>query len=87
MLTAVVTLPLLLQVLVAVAVLPLLCDPKVTWTPWTPCTHSCEAGLQSRRITACSHTGDTCQVRYRRVSHNNVVTLLFYFTFSWPKLI
>ena len=57
---------------VAVAVLPLLCDPgsplaQVTWSPWSPCTHSCEAGLQSRRLTACSDTGDMCQVRYRRV--------------------
>ena len=64
--------PVMLQVLVAVAVLPLLCDPgsplaQVTWSPWSPCTHSCEAGLQSRRLTACSDTGDMCQVRYRRV--------------------
>ena len=62
----------MLQVLVAVAVLPLLCDPgsplaQVTWSPWSPCTHSCEAGLQSRRLTTCSDTGDMCQVRYRRV--------------------
>ena len=55
----------MLQVFVAVAVLPLLCDPgaplaQVTWSPWSPCTHSCEAGLQSRRLTTCSDTGDMC---------------------------
>ena len=70
--------PVMLQVLVAVAVLPLLCDPgaplaQVTWSPWSPCTHSCEAGLQSRRLTACSDPGDMCQVRYRGVKQMEIL--------------